>query len=96
MQELLRKNQHFYWNEKHQEAFVPVEQALADATVLTALNARGRCVLDTDASAVAIAGIQEQENNATAILPPIVYGSKSLTRTQLIYGASKSEMYAVF
>ena len=55
-------------------------------------------MLDTDASAVAIAGIlhQEQEHNGKTILRPIVYDSKSLTRTQLNYGASKLEMYAVF
>ena len=34
MQEILRKNQLFYWNEKHQEAFDSVKQALADATTL--------------------------------------------------------------
>ena len=98
MQELLRKNQHFYWKEKHQEAFDSVKQALADATALAAPNEEGRFVLDTDASAVAIAGIlhQEQQHNGKTILRPIIYGSKSLTRTQLNYGAPKLEMYAVF
>ena len=98
MQELLRKNQHFYWKEKHQEAFDSVKQALADATALAAPNEEGRFVLDTDASAVAIAGIlhQEQQHNGKTILRPIVYGSKSLTRTQMNYGAPKLEIYAVF
>ena len=98
MQELLRKNQHFYWKENHQEAFDSVKQALADATALAAPNEEGRFVLDTDASAVAIAGIlhQEQQYNGKTILRPIVYGSKSLTRTQMNYGAPKLEMYAVF
>ena len=65
MQELLRKNQHFYRNEKHQEAFDSVRQALGDDAALTAPNKSGHLVLDTDASAVAIAGIlhQEQEYN---------------------------------
>ena len=31
MQKLLRKNQHFHWNKKRQEAFDSVKQALADA-----------------------------------------------------------------
>ena len=98
MQELLKKNQHFHWKEKHQEAFDSVKQALADATALAAPNDEGRFVLDTDASGVAIAGIlhQEQEYKGKTILRPIVYGSKSLTRTQLNYGAPKLEMYAVF
>ena len=97
MQELLKKNQHFQWEERHQEAFDSVKQALADATTLAAPNEQGRFALDTDASTFAIAGIlhQEQEYNGKTILSPIVYSSKSLTRTQLKYGALKLEMYAV-
>ena len=98
MQELLKKNQHFSWDRRHQEAFDSVKRALSDATTLAAPNEQGRFVLDTDASKVAIAGIlhQEQEYNGKTILRPIVYGSKSLTKTQLNYGAPKLEMYAVF
>ena len=98
MQELLKKNQHFHWEERHQEAFHSVKQALSDATTLAAPNEQGRFVLDTAASTVAIAGIlhQKQEYNGKTILRPIVYGSKSLKRTQLNYGAPKLEMYAVF
>ena len=98
MQELLKKNQHFCLEERHQKAFDLVKQALADATTLGVPNEQGRFVLDTDASTVAIAGIlhQEQEYYGKTIVRPIVYGSKSLTRTQLNYGAPKLEMYAVF
>ena len=98
MQELLEKNQHFYWEERHQKAFDSVKQALADATTLAAPNEQRRFVLDTDASTVAIAGIlhQEQEYNGKTILRPIVYSSKSLTRTQLNYGGPKLEMHTVF
>ena len=97
-QELLKKNQHFYWENKHQEAFDSVKRALADATTLAAPNEQGSFVLDTDESTVAIAGTlhQEQEHDGKTILRPMVYGSKSLTRTQLNYGAPKLEMYAVF
>ena len=94
MHELLRKNQQFYWNEKHQTAFDSVKQAVAEATALTAPNEEGRFVLDTDA----IPGIlhQEHEHNGKTILRPIFYGSKTLTRTQLNYGAPKLETYAIF
>ena len=98
MQELLRKNRQSYWNEKHQTVFDSVKQALAETDALAAPNEEGRFVLDTDSSAVAIAGIlhQEQKHNWKTILRSIVYGSKSLTRTQLNYAAPKLEMYAVF
>ena len=97
MQKLLKKNQHFYWNETH-EAFDSVNEALADATALAAPNESGRFVLDIDASAVAIGGIlhQEQQYHGKTILRRIVYGRNSLTQTQLNYGAPKFEMYAVF
>ena len=38
MQELLKKNQHFHLESKHQEAFDSAKQALADATTLAAPN----------------------------------------------------------
>ena len=38
MQESLKKNQHFNWNEKHQEAFDSVKRALADAAALASPN----------------------------------------------------------
>ena len=99
MQDLLRKNQQFSWSDRHQAAFETVKKSsLLEATALAAPNAEGRYVLDTDASAVAIAGImhQEQKHKGKTILRPIVYGSKSLTKSQLNYGAPKLEMYAVF
>ena len=75
-----------------------MKKASADATVLAAPNAEKPFVLDTDASAVAIAGIlhQEQEYNGKTILLPIIYGNKSLTRTQWNYGTPNLKMYAVF
>ena len=56
------------------------------------------CVLDTDESVVAISRIlyQEQEWNVRTVLRPIAYGSKSLSDTEMKYGAPKAEMFAVF
>ena len=75
-----------------------MKQALAEATASAAPNDEGRFVLDTDAKVVAIAGIlhQEPEHNRKIILRPNLYGSKSLTRTQLNNGSQKLELYAVF
>ena len=85
MQELLKTSQHLLWAERHQEAFDLVKPALADATVLAAPNEERRFVLDTDASAVAIAGIlhQEQGHNGKTILRPIIYGITAEDATQL-------------
>ena len=58
---------------------------------------KGMCVLDTDASVVAISGIlhQEQERNGRTVLRPIAYGSKVMSDTEMKYGAPKEEMFAV-
>ena len=58
---LLRKSLSFSWNERAEKAFQEVKQALMNATALAAPNETGTFVLDTDASAVAIAGILHQE-----------------------------------
>ena len=69
-----------------------------DATALAAPNDTGKFVLDTDASAVAIAGIlhQEQEWEGKTVLRPIHFGSKTLSQTQMKYGAPKLEMFAAY
>ena len=100
MQELLRKNQRFYWNEKHQEAFDSVKQALADATALPAPNEEGRFVLVTDATAVATAGIlhQEQEyKESQFFVLSFVEASHGLDHNWIITPRNwKLELYAVF
>ena len=75
-----------------------MKQALAETTDLDAPNEEGQVVLDTNASALALAWIvhQEQEHKGKTILSPIVYGNKSMTRTKLEDGAPKVEKYAVF
>ena len=95
---LLRKSLNFSWNERAEKAFQEVKQALMSATALAAPNGTGTFVLDTDASAVAIAGIlhQEQEWEGKTVLRPIHYGSKTLSRTQMKYGAPELELLAAY
>ena len=74
-----------------------MKQVLLNATVLATPNEGGRFVLDTEVSAVAIAGILHQEEEKFIKNHPSFYEScESLTRTQLTYGTPKLEMYAVF
>ena len=58
---LLRKNLAFAWPESAAVAFENVKTALMQATALATPTDDGLFVLDTDASAVAIAGILHQE-----------------------------------
>ena len=98
MQKLMRnKGKKFEWNDEAQVAFENIKRELCEAPVLGMPTEKGRYVLDTDASVVAISGIlhQEQEWNGRTVLRPIAYGSKVLSDTEMKYGAPKAEMFAV-
>ena len=97
MQKLMRnKGKKFEWNDEAQAAFEIIKRDLCEAPVLGMPTEKGKYVLDTDASVVAISGIlhQEQEWNGRTILRPIAYGSKVLSDTAIKYGAPKTEMFA--
>ena len=98
MQQLMRhKGKQFTWNNAAEESFQRIKKDLCEAPVLGMPTEKGMYVLDTDASVVAISGIlhQEQEWNGKTVLRPIAYGSKVLSDTEMKYGASKAEMFAL-
>ena len=98
IQQLMRhKGNKFTWNNAAEESFQRIKKDLCEAPVLGKPTKKGMYVLDTDASVVAISGIlhQEQEWNGKTVLRPIAYGSKVLSDTEMKYGASKAEMFAV-
>ena len=68
-----------------------------EALVLGMPTEKGKYVLHTVASLVAISGIfhQEQEWNGKTVLRPIAYGSKVFSDTEIKYGAAKAEKLAV-
>ena len=79
MQKLMRnKGKKFEWSEEAQAAFENIKRDLCEAPVLGMPTKEGMYVLDTDASVVAISGIQhqEQEWNGRTVLHPIAYGSR--------------------
>ncbi len=104
---LTRKNVPFEWTDECEDAFESLKRAAATPPVLALPSAEGHYVLDTDASAVAIAGILHQtaeplpdgefyEGENTKIpLRPVCYGARTLDDTQRAYPAAKAEMYAV-
>ena len=78
MQKLMRnKVKRFEWNEEAQAAFANIKPKLCEAPVLGMPKEKGRYILDTDASVVAISAIlnQEQEWNGRTVFRPIAYGS---------------------
>ena len=98
VQKLMRnKGKKFEWNEEAQAAFENIKRELCEAPVLGMPTEKGMCVLDTDASVVAISGILhlEEERNRRTVLRPIAYGSDVLSDTEMKYGAPKAEKFAV-
>ena len=91
-------NATFTWGSEQQQAFNEIEKALIEATANSQPDSEGELMLDTDASAVAIAGILQQWQGSPGDrrIRPIVYGSKKLTATQAKYGSPKLEMYAAY
>ena len=73
------------------------KERVVQAPVLGMPTEKGMYVLDTDASIVAISGVlhQEQEGNGNTVSRPIAYESKVLSDTEMMYVASKAEMFAV-
>ena len=62
MQKLMRnKGKKFEWNDEAQVAFENIKRELCEAPVPGMSTEKGRYVLDTDASVVAISGILHQE-----------------------------------
>ena len=94
---MLNRGKKFSWTDEAQVSFEKIKRELCDAPVLVIPTEKGMFVLDTDGSVVAISGIfhQEQEWNGRTVLPPIAYGSKVLSDTELKNGAPKAEMFAV-
>ena len=98
MQKLMRnKGKKLDWNEEAQAAFENIKRELCEAPVLGMPAEKGMYILGTDALLVAISGIlhQEQEWNGRTVLRPIAYGSRVLSDTEMKYGASKAEKFAV-
>jgi hypothetical protein len=94
---LQRKNAPYNWDEQAQQAFDTLKSTLVSKDILVPPQPEGRFVLDTDASAVAIAGIlhQWQDTKHGRKLCVIAYGSRALRDSERNYGAPRSEMLAV-
>ena len=96
LNKLKSKNVEFVWTDETEEAFQNVKIALTTEPVLALPNEEGLFILDTDASAVAIAGILQQKQMVRGVEKTVVinYGSRGLRGSERNYGAAKLEMLA--
>ncbi|MGL5405383.1 MAG: reverse transcriptase/ribonuclease H family protein, partial [Propionibacteriaceae bacterium] len=94
---LLKKDSPFQWDENCQIAFLKIRDLLCTTPILalpsTGIKA-GKFVLDTDASEVAIGAVLSQRN-ANGQEKVIAYGSRSLSKQERNYCTTRKDMLAV-
>ena len=90
---LTRKMARFEWSEEAQQAFKAFKKALVEATSLTFPVPQEPCILDTDASDVAVGGVLSQRIDG--IERPIAFFSRVMNVTQRNYCTTRQELLAV-
>jgi len=90
---LTKKSAKFEWTDEAQKAFESLKRALIDVTSLAFPCPDRPCVLDTDASDVAIGAVLSQ--NIDVVERPIAFFSRVLNPTQRNYCTTRRELLAV-
>jgi len=90
---LTRKQAKFEWTREAQEAFDRLKKALVKATSLAFLYPNRPCILDTDASDVAVGAVLSQKIDG--VERPIAFFSRVLNDTQRRYCTTRRELLAV-
>ena len=90
---LTRKMARFEWTEEAQQAFDALEKALAEATSLAFPLPQETCILDTDASDVAVGAVLSQKVDGEE--RHIAFFSRVMNSTQRNYCTTRSKLLAV-
>ena len=83
----------FVWEERHQEAFQKLKDALVSAHVLALPRKEGTFILDTDSSKIAVGGQLSQIQDG--VEKPISFASKSMKPEQRRYCTTRQELLAL-
>ena len=86
---LTQRSVEFYWQENCQHSFQVLKEALTQAPVLGYPSLNKEFTLQTDARAVGIGSVLEQEGHV------IAYASRSLTQPEIQYSVIERECLAV-
>ena len=95
LQKLTHDGVDWEWGEAHQQAFDALKRALCSEPVMKMPDVSKPWVLDTDWSRRGIAWVLQQEGD-DGKLHPVVYGSRSLTKSEQRYGSTRGEFLAMF
>jgi len=90
---LTRKLARFEWTDEAQQAFDALKKALIEATSLAFPLPREPCILDTDASDVAVGAVLSQK--VDGVERPIAFFSRVMNSTQRNYCTTRRELQAV-
>ena len=90
---LTRKHVRFKWDDKCEESFNALKQRLVALPILAYPTRTGKFILQTDSSGYGIGAILSQEQEGREVV--IVYGSKTLSKSQQNYCTTMRELYAV-
>jgi len=90
---LTRKMARFEWTEEGQQAFEALKKALVEATSLAFPLPQEPCILDTDASDVALGAVLSQKIDG--VERPIAFFSGVMNSTQRNYCTTRRELLAV-
>lgn len=83
------------WEQIHEDAFEKLKSVLCEEPVMTLPNLEKDWVLDTDWSRRGIAYVLQQYGD-DGKLHPILYGSRSLSKSEQKYGSTRGEFLALF
>jgi len=90
---LNRKMARFEWTEEAQQVFEALKKALVEATSLAFPLPQEPCILDTDASDVALGAVLSQKIDG--VKRPIAFFSRVMNSTQRNYCTTRRELLAV-
>ena len=95
LQKLTHDGVEWEWKEPQREAFEALKQALCSEPVMRMPDVSKPWVLDSDWSRRGIAWVLQQEGD-DGKLHPVLYGSRSLTKSEQRYGSTRGEFLAMF
>jgi hypothetical protein len=90
----LKKDHQFCWTPEAQSAFESLNQAFTTAPVLQMFDPIQPCIMETDASDFAIAGVLSQRSNDD-LLHPIAFYCRKRKSAELNYDIYDKEMLAI-
>ena len=95
LRELTKKNAHFEWTEKHQNAFNDLTQALSSAQCLAYFDKDKITYVTVDASPVAVSAILSQKTKDKNDEKVVAYASRALTDVEKRYSQTEKEALAI-